>query len=138
MTNEHLVGQQFIKVYRGMNGHTIMGLDTPSNQGLGTHWTTDPEVAKKFSLGANQAFPSEVGHVLEAEVDGSHVETNPERLSQLKVYNEGHTGDESEVTLKPNAKVSLYKVHKTSIHPETGEAVSEERDDFYPPKEMNA
>lgn len=137
MVNEHLIGQQFIKIYRGINGNAIMGLDSPSIQRLGMHWTTDPEVAKKFSLGANQAFPSETGHVLEAEVNGEHVETDPNVLKQLKVHDEGQLDTESEVTLKAGAKVNLHKVHKTSIHPETGEVTSQERDDYYPPKEMS-
>ena len=137
MTNEHLVGQQFIKVYRGMNGHAIMGLDSPSIQGLGAHWTTDRDVAKKFSLGANQAFPSNVGHVLEAEVSGEHVETDADRLHRLRVYDEGHHDDESEVTLKAGAKVNLQRVHQTSIHPETGEVTDEEKDWYRLPKEMD-
>ena len=134
--NAHLVGRQFITVYRGLNTDHIRGLDSASIQGIGSHWTTDIDVAKRFSVGANQSDRSPHGHVLEGEIDGSQVETDPNRLSQLKVYNEGHAGDESEVTLKPGAKVTLHSVHQTTHDPETGDIAMTERDWYPHGKEM--
>ena len=134
--NSHLVGQQFIKVYRGLNAEHIRGLDSSSIQGIGSHWTTDLDVAKRFSVGANQSERSPQGHVLEGEIDGSQVETDPNRLSQLKVYDRGHEGDESEVTLKPGAKITMHSVHQTTQHPETGEIAMTERDWYPHGKEM--
>ena len=119
---ESLSPKQF-KLYRGIN------LKEPDTSNLGVHWTSSKSVAKKFARGidpysgqrehdAGLGPKLDVGHIIEAHVDSSHVvPVDSEEWNKIAedkgIYHpQSEGGSEKEVTLRKSAPVNITRVHK--------------------------
>lgn len=124
------LGQQFIRVYRGLHASHIGDQDMHSVDlnDVGGHWTHDRDVAMGFISG-NASFDKHGksyfdsitprkdglhGLLLEGYVNKDDKEKNPEVLKDGVVFKEEHP--EKEFTVRGGGKVHLTKISKYKVH----------------------
>lgn len=98
-------------LHRGIVDHSV----SHNKSTVGVHWTTDPDVAKRFAT-SNSWFKT--GKVFTAEVPISSLESNPDIMKQRGFAGFGGKDplNEKEVMVKEGAPVKVTKV--TKIKPE--------------------
>lgn len=110
----------------GMPGVHQHLADLATHQSLGsagTHWSSDPEVARQFAHGVTSdvrttlsSFQMRVPVVLHAHIDPEYHETDPEKLRDAFVQGHGYnhssvkSEDERETLVKPGAPLRITHV----------------------------
>jgi len=116
-------------VYRGLTREPTKGRD------LGTHWSADPSVARRFA--------GQLGTVLHGEAPISAVETDTDALEKGQVFigDKGIKGPpEKEVPLKPGKSVKVKNVTSGGMRvtPNWVMSTRQRTRTYNPPREMKA
>jgi hypothetical protein len=124
--HEANVGQQFIRVYRGLHATSSVNTDQ-----LGKYWSSDRKVAELFAGGfddiSQAKFPvtgsgPNYGHVVTATVHPDHV-VIPGSKEHREMVEDGDLPNptssmakaEKEVTLKHGAPVKIESIDKVTV-----------------------
>lgn len=123
-------GRGLVTLYRGLNRHP----DDVDMKNLGSHWSTDYEVAKNFAT-AGMGIPvtgkdRSHGTIVQATFDARDVV--PEGSDEHNNWYEGggsegmgtygFNSDEKEITIRRGAEPDIDKVHHLEWNPTTKQA----------------
>jgi hypothetical protein len=128
--NDLNLGRGIVTLYRGLNRHP----DDVNMDELGTHWSTDYEVAKQFAT-AGMGLPNlnkDRSHGTIVQATFNQADIVPEGSTEHKNWHEGGGSDgmgtygldssEKEITIRRGAKPDIDKVHHLQWNPETKQA----------------
>ena len=136
-----LSNELFFQAHRGLDlawmGTGNTGYGKIDKSALGTHWTTDPEVAKRFShKGEDASWRTKYAKIMHANVPMGSVETRKEILHKHGAdWTLGDPFKEKEVLVKEGAPVQLTGITKLR---KSGEQVKSRTRTYKQPREMKA
>lgn len=116
------VGQQFVSLYRGLNVQNHRDIDTSK---LGSHWTTDPDIAQSFALsvpvGGDPDKSTLRGVIIHAQVDPQHIvdpdsEEGKHWRDTKEVFDRGNR--EQEHTVRPGAPITITGMEERQMGPD--------------------
>lgn len=139
--SDHLSELQF-EVHRGVNtsyphypekgGSSQYTLDT---ENLGSHWSTDPAVAQRFShKWDTPTWRAKYARIIHATVPVSSVETSSEEIRKRGVDTHGVL-NESEVPVRKGATVKVTGITRLR---QSGEKIASRTRRYKKPREMTA